>query len=158
MDSYRNRSCLDWSTAQRSTDPTPKIPSTLNISTCLQLQSPSTEKTCRSNLYNFPTATIPNTSKRIPPCCPVREKCITTFGNDISREEFPNGYAIYAFDLTPDICSSADHFNMIQRGNLAVDIPFSNAPTAAASLVCYGEFENSIHIDAERNVIYDYSG
>ena len=24
-------------------------------------------------------------------------------GNDISREEFPNGYAIYAYDLTPDI-------------------------------------------------------
>ena len=79
-------------------------------------------------------------------------------GNDISREEFPNGYAIYVYDLTPDTCSSADHFNMIQRGNLVVDIRFSNAPTAAASLVCYGEFENTIHIDAERNVIYDYSG
>ena len=79
-------------------------------------------------------------------------------GNDISREEFPNGYAIYAFDLTPDMCSSADHFNTIQRGNLAVDILFSNAPAAAASLVCYGEFENTIHIDSERDVIYDYSG
>ena len=79
-------------------------------------------------------------------------------GNDISREEFSNGYAIYAFDLTPDMCSSADHFNMIQRGNLAVDIRFSTAPTAAASLLCYGEFENTIHIDSERNVIYDYSG
>ena len=51
-------------------------------------------------------------------------------GNDISREEFPNGYAIYAFDLTPDMCSSTDHFNTIQRGNLAVDIRFSNAPAA----------------------------
>ena len=79
-------------------------------------------------------------------------------GNDISREEFPNGYAIYAFDLTPDMCSSSPHFNTVQRGNLAVDIRFSAAPTAAASLVCYGEFENTIHIDSERNVIYDYSG
>ena len=57
---------------------TPKIPSTSNISTCLRLRSPSTEKICRSNLYNFPTVTIPNTSKRTPPCFPARERCITT--------------------------------------------------------------------------------
>ena len=25
-------------------------------------------------------------------------------GNDISRDEFPNGYSIYAFDLTADMC------------------------------------------------------
>ena len=79
-------------------------------------------------------------------------------GNDISREDFANGYAIYAFNLTPDMCGSSDHFNVGQRENLAVDIKLSTAPTAALSLVCYGEFENTIHIDAERNVIYDYSG
>ena len=88
----------------------------------------------------------------------VTGKMYYDVGNDISREEFPNGYVIYAFDLTSDMCSSADHFNMLQRGNLAVDIRFSNAPTAAGSLVFYGEFEDTIHIDAERNVIYDYSG
>ena len=79
-------------------------------------------------------------------------------GNDISREEFPNGYAIYAFDLTPDVCGSSPHFNAVQRGNLAVTITFSAAPTVAVTLVCYGEFENLIQIDAERNVIYDYTG
>ena len=79
-------------------------------------------------------------------------------GNEISRQDYANGYAIYAFDLTPDMCGSSDHFNVSQRGNLAVDIKFFTAPTAALSLVCYGEFENTIHIDAERNVIYDYSG
>ena len=25
-------------------------------------------------------------------------------GNDISQEDFPRGYALYAFDLTPDMC------------------------------------------------------
>ena len=79
-------------------------------------------------------------------------------GNDISRSEFASGYAVYAFDLTPDMCGASDHFNVIQKGNLAIDIQFSVAPAAAASLVCYGEFENTVHIDSERNVIYDYSG
>ena len=31
-------------------------------------------------------------------------------GNDISRPEYPNGYTIYAFDLTPDMCGSSPHF------------------------------------------------
>jgi len=79
-------------------------------------------------------------------------------GNGISREEFSSGYAIYAFDMTPDMCGSSPHFNAVQRGNFAVDIKFSAPPTEAVSLVCYGEFENTIQIDAERNAVYDYSG
>ena len=79
-------------------------------------------------------------------------------GNDVTRDEYAGGYAVYVPDLTPDMCGSSPHFNVVQRGNLAVDIKFSTAPTDAVSLVCYGEFENTIHIDSERNVIYDYSG
>ncbi len=62
-------------------------------------------------------------------------------GNDISRQEYPNGYALYAFDLTPDMCGSSPHFNVVQKGNLAIEIQFTAAPTAAVSVVCYGEFE-----------------
>ena len=79
-------------------------------------------------------------------------------GKDISRDEFVHGFNLYSADLSPDMCGSSDHFNVVQRGNLAVDIKFSTAPTVAVSLVCYGEFENTIHIDSERKVIYDYAG
>ena len=78
-------------------------------------------------------------------------------GNDISQQEYPNGYALYAFDLMADMCGSSPHFNVVQKGNLAIEIQFSTAPTAAVSVICYREFENTIHIDSERNVIYDYS-
>ena len=43
-------------------------------------------------------------------------------GNDTSRENYPNGYTLYAFDLTPDMCGSSAHFNVMQKGNLAIDI------------------------------------
>ena len=79
-------------------------------------------------------------------------------GNNISRDDFKDGYALYAADLTPDMCGSSDHFNVVQRGNLALNLKFTNAPTAAVSLVCYAEFENTIYIDSERNVVYDYGG
>ena len=78
--------------------------------------------------------------------------------NDISRKEFQNGYAIYAFDLLAVMCGRSPLVTVVQRGNLAVDIKFSAAPTSAVSLVCYGEFENLIQIDSERNVVYDHSG
>ena len=74
-------------------------------------------------------------------------------GNDISRQEYPNGYTLYAFDLTPDMCGSSAHFNVVQKGNLAIEIQF--APANAVSVVCYREFENTIHVDSERNVIYE---
>ena len=65
---------------------------------------------------------------------------------------------VYAFDLSADMCGSSPHFNVAQKGSLTVDIKFSAVPGSAVSLVCYGEFENLIQIDAERNVVYDYSG
>ena len=77
-------------------------------------------------------------------------------GNGISRDEFEKGYAVYAFDLTPDMCSTSNHFNLVQKGSLSIEIQFSTAPTEAVSLVCYGEFENLIQIDSDRNVVYDF--
>ncbi len=74
-------------------------------------------------------------------------------GNDFSQ-----GYAIYAFDLTADMCGVLSHFNMVQPGNLALDLTFSAVPAPAVSLVCYGEFENVIQIVSERNAVYDYTG
>ena len=79
-------------------------------------------------------------------------------GNGVSRDDFNNGYALYAADVTPDMCGSSDHFNVVQRGNLALNLKLTTVPTAAVSLVFYAEFENMIHIDCERNVIYDYGG
>ena len=51
-------------------------------------------------------------------------------GLDISREDYPKGYTLYAFDLTPDMCGASPYFNTVQRGSLTVDITFANAPSA----------------------------
>ncbi len=89
-------------------------------------------------------------------------------GLDISRKDYPKGYTLYAFDLTPDMCGSSPYFNTVQRGSLTVDITFAEAPSeqtfpagvttpSAIAMICYGDFENVIQIDSERNVIYDMS-
>ena len=84
-------------------------------------------------------------------------KIYANTGLDITREEYAGGYALYAFDLTPDMCNSTDYFNAVQRGSLSVAITFDEAPKTPIAMVCYGDFENVIRIDSERNVIYNIS-
>ena len=56
----------------------------------------------------------------------------------ISREDYANGYALYAFDLTADL-GEDDHFNLVRQGNVRL-----------------AEFENVIEVDRDRNVIFDF--
>ena len=84
-------------------------------------------------------------------------KMYANMGLDITRDEYPDGYTLYAFDLTPDMCNAADYFNIVQRGSLSVDINFDGQTKESIAMVCYADFENIIRIDSERNVIYDIS-
>ena len=83
-------------------------------------------------------------------------KIYSNAGLDITREDYPGGYALYAFDLTPDMCKSSDYFNTVQRGSLTLALTLKKQ-THAIGMVCYGDFENVIRIDSERNAIYDIS-
>ena len=84
-------------------------------------------------------------------------KIYSNAGLDITREDYPGGYALYAFDLTPDMCKSADYFNTVQRGTLTLALTFGDSKDHAIGMVCYGDFENIVRIDSERNAIYDIS-
>ena len=84
-------------------------------------------------------------------------KMFSNMGLDITRDDYPKGFTLFAFDLTPDMCNTADYFNTVQRGTLSVDLTFDTDTPEAISMVCYSDFENIIRIDSERNVIYDIS-
>ena len=83
-------------------------------------------------------------------------KIYSNAGLDITREDYPGGYTLYAFDLTPDMCNSTDYFNTVQRGSLSLALTLKKQKHPLA-IVCYGDFENVIRIDSERNAIYDIS-
>ena len=84
-------------------------------------------------------------------------KIYTNAGLDITRDDYPGGFALYTFDLTPDMCKSSDYFNTVQRGSLSLALTFESSHKEPIAMVCYGDFENVIRIDAERNAIYDIS-
>ena len=77
-------------------------------------------------------------------------------GNDINRSDFANGYALYAFDLTPDQ-SEADHFNLSRQGTVRIDMKFGAALANTITVLAYAEFENIIEIDRNRNVVFDFN-
>ena len=76
-------------------------------------------------------------------------KIYSNAGLDINRDEYPGGFALYAFDLTPDMCKSSEYFNTVQRGSLSLALTFREAAKHPLAMVCYGDFENVIRIDAE---------
>ena len=49
-------------------------------------------------------------------------KNIKETSHRISYENYMQGHTLYAFDLTPDLCS-ADHFNLLKGGSLDKEQP-----------------------------------
>jgi hypothetical protein len=77
-------------------------------------------------------------------------------GTDIARSDFDGGYALYAFDLTPDM-SDDGHFNLTRDGSVRIDMKFGTALAQTINVIVYAEFENVIEIDRNRAIIFDYS-
>ncbi|XP_077862736.1 uncharacterized protein F54H12.2-like [Saccoglossus kowalevskii] len=77
-------------------------------------------------------------------------------GNGITQDEYPEGYTIFAFDLTPDESASDYHLNLIQEGKIGLEIQFRQASTETVSVLIYAEYDNVIEIDRDRNVLTDF--
>ena len=77
-------------------------------------------------------------------------------GNFVSREEYPNGYALYTYDLSPDLAED-DHFNLSREGSVRLTMRFAQPLPASVTVIAYAEYENVIEIDRNRNVLFDFS-
>ena len=78
-------------------------------------------------------------------------------GNYIARHEYPHGYCLMAFDLTPDLSASdTSHWNLVRNGSLRIEVSFDEALTETVNCLVYAEFDNIIEIDRHRNVLVDY--
>ena len=80
-------------------------------------------------------------------------------GNQISRESYPNGYCLFAFDLTPDLSANeCTHWNLVKHGSVRLDVRFSEALANTVNCIVYAEYDNILEIDASRQAIIDFSG
>lgn len=73
----------------------------------------------------------------------------------LSRSEFPDGYCLFHFDLSPDLCDGA-HLNLVRHSNLRLELKFGMPLPQTISVLVYAEFENLIEINKARNILYDF--
>ena len=71
-------------------------------------------------------------------------------GNAISREQFKNGCALFAFDLTPQLDSAEIGFELIKHGNIRIEIHFADAVAQTLTAVAFAENDNLLEIDRDR--------
>jgi len=76
--------------------------------------------------------------------------------NSISRSTYPQGNALYVFDLSPDL-GELDHFNLQKQGSVRLVLKFRQALADNVSVIAFAEFEHLIEVDRNRNVFYDFS-
>lgn len=77
-------------------------------------------------------------------------------GLQITREDYPDGYALFAFDLTPDL-STGPHVSPIKQGNLRIGLQFAQPLPTTVNAILYAEFDSLIEIDHNRNVTFNWS-
>ena len=77
-------------------------------------------------------------------------------GLDIDRQQYENGYTLFAYDLSPDL-SEEGYFNLIKEGSIRVELKFAAALPHTINIIAYAEFESVIEINREKQVLIDYA-
>jgi hypothetical protein len=78
-------------------------------------------------------------------------------GLNIHKDEYPHGYCIYSFDLTPNGSASISApVTPVVQGSLRIDFSLSVALTEPYMCIVNCEFDNIVQVDAAHNVYIDY--
>ena len=68
---------------------------------------------------------------------------------NISRTDYPDGYTLFAFDLT-----GGDPFSReIKTGNIRIEARFKDATTETITAITLGRYPDYFQLDSYRNVI-----
>ena len=81
----------------------------------------------------------------------VAQKTKCDFDHGLARDMFARGYAIYAFDLTPDECNG-DGVHLIRNQTVTIEATFKAALTQTVSVVVFSEFDELVQISEDRSV------
>ncbi|GBN48496.1 hypothetical protein AVEN_88166-1 [Araneus ventricosus] len=83
-------------------------------------------------------------------------KLASNKGIYINRDKFIQGYTLYTFDFTPDLCDGS-YPNLVNQGHLRIELKYSSALEKTISVLAYAEIQNMIEITNSRNVLCDFS-
>ena len=78
-------------------------------------------------------------------------------GNTISREQFKNDCALFAFDLRSQLDSADVGFELIKHGNIRIEIHYADAVAHTLTADVFAENDNLLEIDHDRQIAFDYT-
>ncbi|XP_077093892.1 uncharacterized protein F54H12.2-like [Siphateles boraxobius] len=73
----------------------------------------------------------------------------------IGRNDFLNGYTLYAFNLTPDE-ECGQHVSLVKSGNIRVEARFRQPLPNTINLIIYSVFDSILEVSNRRQVLIDY--
>lgn len=79
---------------------------------------------------------------------------------NIERNFFAKGNAIYGINYAADLCDDymkSGYIDPKKNGNIAIHVGFKQAPTDTVVMLVYGELDNFIEFDINRQVYTDYN-
>ena len=79
-------------------------------------------------------------------------KLFTNHGSIIRMQDFPLGYAIFAFDFRPDL-GSRGHYNLRRNGSVQVDVRFREPLAQTINMIVCAEFDSFIEVTRSREII-----
>lgn len=71
------------------------------------------------------------------------------------REEFLQGYTLYAFNLTPDE-ECGQHVSLVKSGNMRLEARFRQPLPNTINLIVYAVFDSIIEVSNRRQVLVDF--
>ncbi|MEW8548440.1 MAG: hypothetical protein AB2693_33475 [Candidatus Thiodiazotropha sp.] len=74
-------------------------------------------------------------------------------GNNISREDFENGYCLFTFQLQPYFDNRDDYLFLLKTANVRLDVEFSQALTKTLTCIVYSENSAIFEINKERDIL-----
>lgn len=77
-------------------------------------------------------------------------------GNLITKSFFDNGCFMLAFDLTADKSVNTNCANLLNQGTIRIEASFSKELEQTISCIVYTEYDASIEIDKNRNVVTSF--
>lgn len=80
----------------------------------------------------------------------------TIQGNMISKDMFKNGYFMLAYDLTADMSGNSNCGSLTNNGNLRLEARFDAPIPTTISCLIFLEYDATLEIDKNRNIITDF--
>ena len=77
-------------------------------------------------------------------------------GNYLEYRDFPGGYALYAFDLSPSLLDG-NQVELVKSGSLRLELKFKAALPEPVHVIAYAELDSLLEIDRNRQILTDFT-